>query len=154
MEILISPYSLYSTWYIKLLQNYNTNVTTKNCFLVIQSYLALCDPMNCRMSGFLVLYYFLELAQTHVHWVDDAIQPSHYPLSSPSPPAFNFSQHEGLFQVSALHIINSSFLFSSFLPQNRCYWDIKPQFSIKSHLKKSYFPVLYHQLNIELDLFL
>ena len=44
-----------------------------------------------------------ELVQTHVHWVSDAIQPSH-PLSSPSPPAFNLSQHQGLFQwVSFLH---------------------------------------------------
>ena len=50
------------------------------------------------MPGFPVLYYLLELTQTHVHHVGDAIQPSH-PLSSPSPPAFNLSQHE-----SALHI--------------------------------------------------
>ena len=53
--------------------------------------------------GFPVLHHFLELAQTHVHWVGDAIQPSH-PLLSPSPPAQNLSQHQGLFQwVSSSH---------------------------------------------------
>ena len=56
----------------------------------------LCDPMSCRMPGFPVLHQFPELAQTHVHWVGAAIQPSH-PLSSPSPPAFSFPQHQGLF---------------------------------------------------------
>ena len=53
--------------------------------------LTLCNPMNCRTPGFPVLHNLPELAQTHVHWVSDAIQPSH-PLSSPSPPAFNISQ--------------------------------------------------------------
>ena len=53
--------------------------------------------------GFPVLHHFLELAQTHVHWVGDAIQPSH-PLLSPSHPAQNLSQHQGLFQwVSSSH---------------------------------------------------
>ena len=54
--------------------------------------LTLCDPMNCNRPGFLVLHYLLELAQTHVHWVDDVIQPSH-PLSPPFPPALNLSHH-------------------------------------------------------------
>ena len=52
--------------------------------------------MDCSTPGFPVLHHFLEFAQTHVHWVGDAIQPSH-PLSSPSP-AFNLTQHQGLFQ--------------------------------------------------------
>ena len=60
---------------------------------VTQSRLTLCNPMNCRTPGFAVHHQLLELAQTHVHWVGDAIQPSH-PLSSPSPPAFNLSQHQ------------------------------------------------------------
>ena len=55
---------------------------------VTQSCLTLCDPTDCRMPGFLVHHQLPELAQTHVHRVSDAIQPSH-PLSSPSPPAFN-----------------------------------------------------------------
>ena len=55
------------------------------------------------MPGFVVHHQFLELAQTDVHQIGDATQPSH-PLSSPSPPAFNLSQHQGLFQlVSSLH---------------------------------------------------
>ena len=59
--------------------------------------------MDCRTSGFPVHHQLPELAQTHVHWVGDAIQTSH-PLSSPSPPAFYLSQHQGLFQwVSSLH---------------------------------------------------
>ena len=53
--------------------------------------------MDCSMPGFPVPHYLLESAQTHVHWVSDASQPSH-PLSSLSPPAFNLSQHQGLFQ--------------------------------------------------------
>ena len=51
----------------------------------------------CSMRGFPVLHQTLEIAQTHTHWVSDAIQPS-YPLLSPSLPAFNLSQHQGLFQ--------------------------------------------------------
>ena len=58
---------------------------------------ALCDPMDCSMPGFPVHHQLLELIQSHVHQVGDAIQPSH-PLSSPSSPAFNLSQHQGLFQ--------------------------------------------------------
>ena len=59
--------------------------------------------MDCNTPGFPVHHQLLELAQTHVHWVGDAIQPSH-PLASPSPPAFNLSQHQGLFQwVSSSH---------------------------------------------------
>ena len=64
---------------------------------VVQSYPTLCDPMDCTTPGFPAHHQLLELAQTHVHWVGDAIQPSH-PLSSPSPPALNLSQHQGLFQ--------------------------------------------------------
>ena len=63
----------------------------------------LCDPMDCSMPGFPVHHNPPELAQTHVHGVSDGMQPS-YPLSSPSPPTFNLSQHQGLFQwVSSLH---------------------------------------------------
>ena len=57
----------------------------------------LCDPMDCSTPGFPVHHQLPELAQTHVHQVSDAIQPS-YPMSSLSPPAFNLSQHQGLFQ--------------------------------------------------------
>ena len=64
---------------------------------VTQSCPTLCDPMDCSTPGFPVHHQLLELAQTYVHRVSDVIQPSH-PLSSPSPPAFNLSQHQGLFQ--------------------------------------------------------
>ena len=61
------------------------------------SHVRLCSPMDCSMPGFLVHHQLPKLAQTHVHWVSDAMPPSH-PLSSPSPPAFNLSQNQGLFQ--------------------------------------------------------
>ena len=65
--------------------------------------MTLCDPMDCSTPGFPVPRHILELAQTHVHRVGDAIQPSH-PRLSPSPPAFNLSQHQGLFkQGSSSH---------------------------------------------------
>ena len=64
---------------------------------VTKSYLILWDPTDCSLPGFPVLHHLPEFAQSHVHWVDDAIQPSH-PLLSPSPPALNLSQHQGLFQ--------------------------------------------------------
>ena len=64
---------------------------------VTQSCLTLCDPMDYSMPGFPDHHQLPELAQTHVHQVGEAIKPSH-PLCSPSPPAFNLSQHHGLFQ--------------------------------------------------------
>ena len=68
-------------------------------FVVVQllSCVQLCDPMNCSTPGFPVHHHLPELAHTHIHLVSDAIQPSHS-LSSPSPPAFNLSQQQGLFQ--------------------------------------------------------
>ena len=64
---------------------------------VAQSCPTLCDPMECSTPGLPVHHQLPAFAQSHVHQVGDAIQPSH-PLSSPSPPAFNLSQHQGLFQ--------------------------------------------------------
>ena len=70
---------------------------------VVQSCPTLCDPMNRSTPGLPVHHQLPELTQTHVHWVGDAIQPSH-PLSSPSPPAPNPSQHQSLFQwVNSSH---------------------------------------------------
>ena len=62
-----------------------------------QSCLTFCDPMDCSTPGLPVHHQLSEFTQTNVHWVGDAIPPSH-PLSSPSPPAFNLSQHQGLFK--------------------------------------------------------
>ena len=70
---------------------------------VTHLYLTLCDPRNHRTPGLPVHHQLPESTQTHVYWVDDAIQPSH-PLSSPSPPALNLSYHQGLFKwISSLH---------------------------------------------------
>ena len=70
---------------------------------VTQSCPTLCDPMNRSMPGLPVHHQLPEFTQTHVHWVGDAIQSSHS-LSSPSPPALNLSQNQGLFKwVSSSH---------------------------------------------------
>ena len=74
------------------------------CCSVAKSCLIFCDHMDCSIPGFPVLHYLVESAQTHVHWLSDAIQRSH-PLSPPSPPAFNLSQHQGIFSnESVFHI--------------------------------------------------
>ena len=70
---------------------------------VIQSCLTLNNHMDCSPPGLPVHHQLPEFTQTHVHWVGDAIWPSH-PLSSLSPPAFNLSRHQGLFNKSALRI--------------------------------------------------
>ena len=78
-------------------------ITTIQFSSVTQLCLTLCNPMNHSTPGLPVHHQFPEFTQTHVHWVGDAIQPSH-PLSSPSPPALNLSQHQGLFQwVNSSH---------------------------------------------------
>ena len=70
---------------------------------VTQSCPTLCDPMDCSTLAFPVHHQLPKLAQTHVQWVGDAIQPFH-PLSSPSPPSFNLTQHQALSNESVLHI--------------------------------------------------
>ena len=71
--------------------------------LVAQSYLILCDPVDCSTTGLPVHHQHLEFTQTHVHWVGDTIQPSH-PPSFPSRTILNLSQHQSLFQwVSSSH---------------------------------------------------
>ena len=79
--------------------------TVKPCISsVAQSCPTLCDRMDCSTPGLPVHHQLLEFTLTHhVHWVSDAIQPSH-PLSSPSPPALNLSQHHVFSNESALHI--------------------------------------------------
>ena len=86
---------------------------------VPQLCLTFCDPMDCSTPGFPVFYHLPEFTQTHVHQVGDVIQPSH-PMSSPSPPAFDLSQHQGLFQwVSSLHQMDKYWSFSfSISPSN------------------------------------
>ena len=70
------------------------------------SHVRFCKPMDCSTPGFPVHHQLPVFTQTYVHWVGDAIQPSH-PLSSPSPPALNLFQHQGLFQgVNSLHHVD------------------------------------------------
>ena len=78
-------------------------IVLKVVVVVTQSCPTLCNPMDCSTLSFPVHHYLLEFAQTHVHQVDDAIQPSH-PLLSPYLPTFNLSQHQGLFNESVLSI--------------------------------------------------
>ena len=93
---------------------------------VTQSCLTLCDPMDCSTPGFPVQHQLPELTQTHVHWVGDAIQSSH-PLASPSPPAFNLSQHQGLFKwVSSLHQVAKGLEFQ--LQHQSFQWIIRTDF--------------------------
>ena len=72
------------------------------CCSVTKSCLTICDPFNCRTPVFPILHYLSEFAQTHVHWVIDAIQPSE-PLSPPSPPALSLSQHQSFKWVDCSH---------------------------------------------------
>ena len=95
--------------------------------VVVQSQLCptLCDPVDCSMPGPPVYHQLLEFTQTHVHWVSDAIQPSH-PLSSPSPPIFSLSQHQDIFKwVSSLYQVAKVLEFqasASVLPMNIQDW--------------------------------
>ena len=107
------------------------------------SLIQLCNSMDCSMPGFPVLHQLPELTQTHVHWVCDAVQPSH-PLSSPSPPAFNHSQYQGLFlwvssslqvvKVFELQLQHQSFqwIFRTDFLQDWLVWSCSPRDSQES----------------------
>ena len=82
---------------IDMLGNATSSSASDQIRSVAQSCPTLCNPMNRSTPGLPVHHQLLEFTETHIHWVSDAIQPSH-PLSSPSPPASNPSQHQGLFQ--------------------------------------------------------
>ena len=96
---------------------------TKSCPL-------LSDPMNCSMPGFPVFHHLMKFAQIQVHWVSDAIWPSH-PLLLPSPLAFNISQHQGLFiMVSQINWEDFHFkwvrirqkIFCPYACETECIW--------------------------------
>ena len=72
--------------------------------------LMLCDPVDCSTPGLPVHHQLPGFTQTHVHWVGDVIQPSP-PLSSPSPPAFNRSQHQGLFQWKYMNSNENTWIY-------------------------------------------
>ena len=89
---------------------------------VAQLCLTLCDTMDCSTPCLPVHHQLPELTQTHIHWVGDAIQPSH-PLSSPSPPTFNLFQHQGFSNESVLCIRWPKYWTFSFrisLPNGYC----------------------------------
>ena len=91
---------------------------------VAQSYPTLCDPKNYRTPDIPVHHQLLEFTQTHVPWVGDAIQPSHL-LLSPSPPALNLSQHQGLFKCQLFASSGQSTgvsVSTSVLPMNTQDW--------------------------------
>ena len=93
---------------------------------VAQSCPTLCNPMDCSTWGLPVHHQPLEVTQTHVHWVGDAIQPSH-PLSSPSSPALNPSQHQGLFKwASSSHQVAKVLEFQ--LQHQSSQWIIRTDF--------------------------
>ena len=92
-----------SKWNLGYPRNFDQESKSVQFSSVAQLCLTLCNPMNRSTPGLPVHHHLPEFTQTHVHWVGDAIQPSH-PLSSPSPPAPNPSQHQSLFQwVSSSH---------------------------------------------------
>ena len=96
---LLSCVQLFATlWIARGLSNVRVILYTNCCcYSITKLWSTFCDPMDCSRPGFPVLHCLLEFAQTHVHWIDDAIQPSH-PLSPTSLPALNLSKHQGLFQ--------------------------------------------------------
>ena len=110
-----------------IISDYRYNTVPSVCS-VAQLCLTLRDPMDCSTPGFLVHHQLPEFTQNHIHWVGDAIQPSH-PLSSLSPPVFNLSQHRGLFQwVSSFHwTADLQNLFILFNKLHAC-WYITPHF--------------------------
>ena len=119
-------------WYIlKNFSYWSSSSVQFSCSVVSNS----MWPLDCTTSGFPIHRQFPEIAQTHVHRVGNAIQPSH-PLSSPSPPAFNLSQHQGLFQwVSSSHQVakvlefqlrHQSFQWYSGLISFRIEWFVLP----------------------------
>ena len=148
------------------------------CCSVTKLCLTPCDPMDCSTPGFLVLHHLPELAHTHVHWISDAIQPSH-PLSPP-PPALNLSQHQGLFQwvgsshqvakVSELQLQHQSFqwiirvdfhqdwlVWSSFCPRDSQESSPPPQFqsinSVDYAVSSVFLSILITDLYLSLALF-
>ena len=117
---------IYSNFFLKGKQSHEMMLSITNHSVqlssVAQSCPTLCDPMDCSTPGLPVHHHLPELTQTHVHWVGDAIQPSH-PLLSPSSPAFTLFHHQGLFQrVSFLHQMAKVLAKASVLPMNIQDW--------------------------------
>ena len=124
-----------STWSIHCISSVQFISVTQSCP-------TLRSPMDCTTPGFPVRHQLPELTQTHVHRVGDAIQPSH-PLLSPSPPIFNLSQHQGLFQLVSSQVakvlefqLHQSFqwIFRTDFLQDWLVWLLAVQGTLKSLL--------------------
>ena len=111
---------IHSVWYLGIVDFSSIQFSS-----VAQSCTILCDPVDCSTPGLPVRHQFSEFTQIYVHWVGDAVQPSH-PLSSPSPPAPNPSQHQGLFKKSQLFASGGQSIgvsaSTSVLPMNTQDW--------------------------------
>ena len=122
---------------------------------VTQYCLILCEPMDCSMTGFPALHHLPELAQTHVHWVGDAIQSSSL-LSSPSPITFYLSQHQGLFQwLGTLHQVakvNGASASASVLPMNIHGWFPLGLTGLISLLPKGFSRVFSNTIDLNCEL--
>ena len=116
---------------------------------VIQSCPTLCNPTDCSTPGLPVQHQLQELTQTHVHWVRDAIQPSH-PLWYPTPPAFSLSQHQGLFQgVRTSHWVAKILKFQ--LHHQSFQWIFRTDFlNIRNfHIRMDWFDLLAVQRTLK-----
>ena len=104
LDVFRTPFKFAAWWLlIKAKESIQNSRLAIQISSVTQLCRTLCDPMNCSTPGLPVHHQLMEFTQIHVHRVSDAIQPSH-PLSSPSPPAPNPSQHQSLFQwVNSSH---------------------------------------------------
>ena len=114
----------YNTWILQ--QGWSmSSISSVQFSSFAQSCPTLCNPMNRSTPGLPVQHQLPEFTQTHVHWVSDAIQPSH-PLSSPSPPALNLPQHQGLSQWVSFFVSGGQSIgisaSASVLPVNIQHW--------------------------------
>ena len=117
---LLTDYSVHLSSEIRKAGLHQSKTTSVQFSSVAQSCPTLCDPMNRSTPGLPVHHQLPEFTQTHAHQIGDAIQPSH-PLSSPSPPAPNPSQHQGLFQwVNSSHEVAKILEFQ--LPHQSFQW--------------------------------
>ena len=121
-------YKLYIKWnilifFFPVMLHFNWRIIDLQCCVqfssVTQSWLTLCDPVNRSMPGLPVHHRLPEFTKTQVHWVGDAIQPSH-PLLSPSPPALNLSQDQGISQwVSSSHQVAKALEFQLYISPSK-----------------------------------
>ena len=108
-------------FYFLYVLKFHQHIVDLLCFCVSLFHLCptLSNPMDCSTPGFPDLHYLPEFAQTHVHWIGDAIQPSHL-LSPLSSPTLSFSQHQGLFQLICSSHQVAKVQASSISPSSEC----------------------------------